>query len=558
MGLRYLRAGLWRSFGPFAVLLAAIFLLAGCVQKESAPAKESAVLKSVRYQDLLALWKEFREFQKPSVTMGIPDYTAPAMAAQKKRAAEFQNRLAAIDPSAWPTAEQVDYHIVRAEMNGLDFDHRVLRPWAKDPCFYATIELAGPDVPAREGPQLFGTLCLSDFTFPLNNEEKPAFETKLKAIPGYLAQAKSNLTEYANDNRILGIRQKKDESADLENLAKRLAGIHPDLVAPAEKAKAAVDDFRAWLEANPVPGKGPSGLGVAEYDWYMKNVHLVPYGWKEQMDLVQRELERAVAYLKLEELKNRNLPALEPAASREEQQRRLLEGNATFFDVLRKREIFTVPEYMHLDTDVRSFVPPERRDFFTQVEYRDVLSLRCHSVHWLEKQREKFNTHPLRGTPLLYNIWDSRAEGFATAFEEFMMGAGLFDKNPRGREIVYIMLAFRCIRAICDLRLHSHDWTVEDAVKYAVEATPRGWTRPDGSTIWGDLTIYLNQPGYGTSYVVGKSQFEKLMAEYAQKKGDSFRVKDFLDEYFTKGLIPAALIRWEMTGRDDEIKRLLK
>ena len=48
------------------------------------------------------------------------------------------------------------------------------------------------------------------------------------------------------------------------------------------------------------------------------------------------------------------------------------------------------------------------------------------------------------------------------------------------------------------------------------------------------------------------------MAEYAQKKGDSFRVKDFLDGYFTKGLIPAALIRWEMTGRDDEMKRLLK
>ena len=46
MGLRYSRAGFWGSFGPFAVLLAAIFLLAGCGRKESAPAKESAVLKS--------------------------------------------------------------------------------------------------------------------------------------------------------------------------------------------------------------------------------------------------------------------------------------------------------------------------------------------------------------------------------------------------------------------------------------------------------------------------------------------------------------------------------
>ena len=48
-------------------------------------------------------------------------------------------RLAAIDPSGWPIPQQVDYHVVRAEMNGLDFDHRVLRPWANNPAFYVTV-----------------------------------------------------------------------------------------------------------------------------------------------------------------------------------------------------------------------------------------------------------------------------------------------------------------------------------------------------------------------------------------------------------------------------------
>jgi hypothetical protein len=33
-------------------------------------------------------------------------------------------------------AQLVDLHIVRAEMNGLDFFHRVTRPWARDPVFY--------------------------------------------------------------------------------------------------------------------------------------------------------------------------------------------------------------------------------------------------------------------------------------------------------------------------------------------------------------------------------------------------------------------------------------
>ena len=33
----------------------------------------------------------------------------------------------------------MDYHLLRAEMNGLDFDHRVLQPWANNPAFYVTV-----------------------------------------------------------------------------------------------------------------------------------------------------------------------------------------------------------------------------------------------------------------------------------------------------------------------------------------------------------------------------------------------------------------------------------
>jgi len=538
------------------ILVVLSLVSAGCQTKEP-PADAQSAVKSTRYEDLLALWRQFRDFQKPNAVEGVPDYTPRAMSAQRLRAGEFLKRLAAIEPSGWPIDRQVDYHIVRAELNGFDFDHRVLRPWSKDPCFYAVLETSEPDVPAREGPQIFGALCLSDFSFPLNKEQLSIFAGKLRAIPGILAQAKSNLTEISNDQRLLGIRQKRDEIADLDRLAQRLKPLHPDLTPIIAEATKAVEGFREWLENQTALPKTPSGIGVAAFDWTMKNIHYVPYTWAQQLELVQRELERSLAYLKLEEQRNRDLPPLEPSKTLEEQQRRVAEGNAYFFKFLREHDIFTVPEYMRLNAEVRSFIPPERRDFFSQVDYRDVLPLHCHSIHWLEKQREKFNTHPLRGVPLLYNIWDSRAEGLATGFEEFMMGAGLFDKNPRSRELVYIMLAFRCIRALCDLRLHSNEWTVEDAVKFAVEATPFGWTKPESATIWGDLAIYLNQPGYGTSYVVGKNQFEKLLADVAKQKGGAFSVKTFLDDYFARGIIPASLIRWEMTGSDDEIKILL-
>ena len=76
-----------------------------------------------------------------------------------------------------------------------------------------------------------------------------------------------------------------------------------------------------------------------------------------------------------------------------------------------------------------------------------------------------------------------------------------------------------------------------------------GWVLREGNAIWGDASIYLSQPGYGTSYVVGKVQVEKLIAEYAQQKGTAFSLQGFLDEFFTRGLMPQSLIHWEMTGR---------
>ena len=522
----------------------------------SGPATAAPPAASGSYEGLLALWKEFREFQKPRVIDGVPDYSAATMAEQRRGLRGFQDRLAAIDAARWPVDKRVDFEVVKAEMNGLEFDHRVLRPWSRMPAFYTVIQMSEPDVPLREGPEIHGVLDIWKLGFPLDESGRSVVREKLAAIPAILAQAKANLVEGGGDLWRVGIRQKRGESADLQRLGRMLSASDPGLAALADAARAAVDDFRAWLEEGLKTKKGPSGVGIAEYDWYQKNVHLVPYSWTEQLAIAERELERASAYLELERARNAGLPPLRPAADLAELQVRQKAAISYFFDFLKRRGIFTVPDYMRLDDEVGSFVPPESRDYFTQVAYRDPLPLICHSVHWLEKQRERRNLHPVRRTALLYNIWDSRSEGFATAFEEMMMGAGLFDKNPRARELVLNLLAFRAVRAIADLRLHSGEWTAEEAVRYAVRTTPDGWVLADGETIWGDLAIYLGQPGYGTSYVVGKVQVEKLLADYANLTGGAFELRAFLDEFFTKGLIPQSLIRWEMTGLDDEIIRL--
>jgi len=533
-----------------------MFLLYCCSPVEE---KEDAV-HSNDYEGLVKLFEEWREFQKPEIVDGVPDYTASAMEKQRLGLKEYQNRLAAIDPSSWPISQQVDYHIVRAEMNGLDFDHRVLRPWSRNPCFYSVYYRSPSDVPALEGPWRYGTLCLWKYTFPLSEGQYGDFKMHLQAIPKVFEQAKENLVEEAKDLWFLGIRKKKREGDFLENLAQRLGEDHPDLVPSINQAKAAVDDFRVWLEEKQKDMTASSGIGIENYNWYMKNVHLVPYTWGDQLDILNRELERSFACLKLEENHNSHLPQLEPPKSREEYQQRFDEAVDHFMTFLREKEIMTLPDYMD-DTLKRTvgFIPPDGlRDFFTQVDYHDPLPLRCHGTHWFDLARMEHAPHssPIRRIPLLYNIWDSRAEGLATGTEEMMMHAGLLDERPRVRELVYIMLACRAARAMGDLKMHSNEFTLEDAVDFGVGWTPRGWMPKKGNTIWFDEELYLQQPGYGTSYVVGKVHLEKLIVDRAQQLGERFNLKQFFDEFHACGMIPLSLIRWEMTGLEDEIKKL--
>ena len=124
------------------------------------------------YGELIELFQEFREFCRPKQIDGVPDYTAAAMAEQYEKVQGYQQRLAAIDVADWPVAQQVEYHIVRAEMNGLEFEHRVRRPWARDPSFYLyTAAGAGPTAEGRpQVPDL-----------PMSQEDAARFKSQLQA-----------------------------------------------------------------------------------------------------------------------------------------------------------------------------------------------------------------------------------------------------------------------------------------------------------------------------------------------------------------------------------------
>ena len=537
----------------------------GCqTEKKNGPEENQTqtVFTSNDYRDLVALFKEWRTFENPPLLDGAPDYTAETFEKRWPRFKELQASLQAIDTTNWSVENQVDWMIVWAEMNGYDFNHRILKPWVRDPAFYKVVWTAKSDVPAHEGPTNHGTTELWTYNFPLTTEERFRLMSDLKVIAPFYSQAKKNLTGNARDLWIAGIRDIQNQRVVLTELkANEAVTEDAELVAVIDEAKAATNDLAAWLQAESESKTGPSGIGKENYTWYLQNVHLVPLTWGDEVMILKRELARAWASLKLEEHRNRNLPELVDADSPEAYDTMADASAKSLIDFLDQQDIVTVKPYFEtaLREHLGEFIPKEQRNFFTIGEHYDPRPLYSHFYHWFELARMDNEPHKseIRKGPLLYNIFDSRNEGTATAVEEMFMQAGLYDDSPRTKEIVYIMIAQRAARGLGSLYAHANEMTMEEAGGIHSEYTPRGWMKTEKELLLFEQHLYLRQPGYGSSYITGKYLLEAALANYARQKelqGEPFAPKDFFDTLNSIGNIPISLGHWQMTGSKAHLK----
>jgi uncharacterized protein (DUF885 family) len=520
------------------------------------------------YPVLVKLFQEWREFEHPVMKNNVPDYTASAMAAKAAALPQWQKRLDAIDPKSWPVEKQNDYRLVKAEMSGLDFNLRVLLPWARDPAFYVNVWSSRSDVPSREGPVPYPEVQLYNYRFPLDAEAQKDLTAKIGMIPAFLAEAKENLKESnAHDLWVYGEQELRNQSSTLASLEAGtltvhtladhqhadLSGTGPELRAAVTSARKATDEFVAWLEKLAPTKTGPSGVGKDNYTWYQQNVHFIPYNWDEEVVLLRRELQRAQSSLRLEEHNNRKLPPLEPAADAAAFDKMTHERLDKFVAFLVKQEIVPDKPYIKpaLAEELGEFVPEEQRVFFSRVTHREPMVLFSHDYHWIDlsRMRDEPNPSPIRRQILLSNIWDNRAEGFATAFEELVMHAGLYDDNPRAKELVWIALANRAARGLASLYVQSNQFTLEQAGHFQAEWTPRGWANAKDSLTTFEQLLYLRQPGYGSCYISGKMLTDELITEYAHQQdiaGKPFVLRDFMDRFNNEGMIPIPLMELEM------------
>ena len=264
----------------------------------------------------------------------------------------------------------------------------------------------------------------------------------------------------------------------------------------------------------------------------------------------------------MEEIRNAKLPIQQPIANAEEYDRRHAAAVTEYMAFLKDNQILTIKAYMEPALRARlGKFDPGPLHFFAQVDSRDPEIMRTHDYHWFDKawMVQEPPANPIRRDVRLHNIDNTRTEGLATGWEELMMQAGMLDARPRSRELVYILVAQRAARALGELFMVANLMDIEQAAVFASANVPRGWFDLKTGLVRAEQHLYLQQPGYGTSYLTGKWIIDALIAEKKQELGDKFRMQAFMDEFNAAGLIPASLIRWEMTGKKTpELEKMLK
>ena len=494
----------------------------------------------------------------------VIDWSTDKIAQRRTELAAMEARWKALDVNGESIANQVDYRLIGSALARARWELDIERGWQRNPVFYVQQTLGSFQLLLLPPP-------------PFDAARQAELVKRMKSIPATIQSAEANLTDMRQPFAKLAI-------AALEDVPVRFAAmvnaLGPQLDETTRQAllKAmppaidALEQFRSWLEGKLAPLPTDTAIGRENYEFFLKQVALLPYSPEQLLAMGRQEWERSVAFESYERLRNANLPELALLPSQAAQIEREAKDEQKIRDYLNNHNLLTVPAWMRhyrnlpLPDYVRPFSslgvtddltgparltqngtsyirhPSPSLGYFALSTAKDPRPIIVHEGvpgHYFQLTLGWAHEDPIRR-----HYYDSGAnEGIGFYAEEMMLQAGLFDDSPRTREIIYSFMRLRALRVEVDVKLALGQFTLDQAADYLAKTVPM-----DASTAREEAALFASTPGQAISYQIGKLQIVKLLAEAREKQGDKFSLRAFHDFVWKNGNVPISLQRWEMLG----------
>ncbi len=555
--------------------------------------------------ELIKLAEEFRTVRgvyhrrwHPGWAEGVLDYAA-LVQRQKEQYGKLRARLDAFDPTDWSPHCKIDYLLLRAEMDQLEWELYVIRQWSRNPGFY--VHLAIDNVRRHlTGGRRMGE---SAFLMPFSKERAQAILQALADTEKILAQGRKNLTEIVPELAELVFKQPypglplpsmergqlKYIVKDYRKWAEVTAEHFPPaqakkLVSAAVKAGQRLIEFGKWLEKSRDKMTGKYYIGKDLVNWFVHHVFLMPYNYDQMMFIADAERGRAISYLQFELHKNRYLPPIKPAKTTKEYlawdeetalalRRWYLENaedllsDQPYQPLIRSEESTYLPPFGMLAFPYeekpgihRILVVPDDhwRAKYSSMGFRtDPGVLHGHEYwpgHTYEGNIRRHNPCPIRSE----HVDSGHSEGWCVYNEEILVALDFpFVRGPRARELVYINMLQRAERILTGLPLLAGEISPEEAYQALLKNVPAlgsglGITPENAYREIYTRVVWRGDDCFDAT--IGKFQLLKLLADRKMQLKDKFDLKEFNDQYMKFGQIPISVLRWEILGDDSKAK----
>ena len=501
----------------------------------------------------------------------IPDYSPKAVNEYREKYIEFSNDLNNLLREGWTRSDSVDFLLMHSAVERVNWELNVLKLPNRNPDFYVHQTLGA----------VYELLIIHG---QMTNERAEQIILRFNSIPKTIEYAKKNLTEAVAPFADIALDNLKDIGFRLYKVRDTLNEIFPvelnaQLNSAIELSVMTLQDYAEWLEKEKPNMQSSFNVGQEGYDYFLKNIALMPYTTDELLLMGKQEWDRSVAFDNIERERNKYLMELRLFSSAEEQIEVGRRDEQEIRDFIQKKEILTIPDWVkhyyfeklppyisaltlgvrddltsetRLDEDSYRYLdePSPSLGYFALSMAKDPRPIIIHEGipgHYLQLVLSWANENPIRR-----RYFDSGAnEGIAFYVEELLLQYGLFDDSPKTKEIIYSYMRLRALRVDVDINLAIGNYSIEDAGRYLAATVPM-----DLATGIQEAGFFAYNPGQAITYQIGKLQILKMISEANVIFGNDFILKDFHDYMMENGNVPIALMRYEYLGLDDELMNL--
>jgi uncharacterized protein (DUF885 family) len=517
----------------------------------------------------------------------LTDYSAQARAKELATQKEFRDKLNAIDGSQLTGANNIDFRILKQNIDYQIFRAEELKEPEWDPLVYMQ----------SLGNSLY-LLVARDFAPP--ERRIPNLRQRMEAIPRVIAQAKANLQHPPRIHTETAIEQAQGAinlvREGLAPLLDRVPQMKKELAPLQEKTAAVLEDYKKWLEKDLLPrSDGDFRLGVDKFRKKLRFALASDLSMEEIMKRAQLDLEQTqtAIYETARPLYKKYFPEADQPALADKKKvtaavlNKLAEqhpddntivgyaqkivGEAT--DFVRSHNLVTIP-----DTPLDVIVMPEfkrgqaiaycdasgplekngktffavaptpndwskqrKESFFREYNNYMVRDLSMHEAmpgHYLQLA----HANEFRAPTLVRAILKSGTfiEGWAVYCEQMMAEQGY-----GGPEVKMQQLKMR-LRAICnailDQRIHAGNMSEPEAMDLMMK---EGYQQ-EGEAVakWKRARLTSTQL---STYFVGVTEHLDLRDKAKKKAGASFDQKKYNDQVISYGSPPVKYVR-ELMG----------